>query len=342
MSWWDAVLRLLYKKASTDPPVEWGNIIPTPLSTMPFRLSAKHLLLTYPQTEFDKNALLAFLQSKLSRWQPTFILVAGERHADGQPHRHAYVRLRNRCDIRDQHFLDFSECHGNYQAARKPDCALQYCRKDGDFVEWGDPVGGDDSLGWSDIIASATNADEFTELAIQHRPRDAVLSLERIQYFARFRYAPKRDEYTPQFTTFDVPADLQRWVVEALETPTDRPVSLLLIGHSRLGKTEWARSLFNHMYFCGMINLDEWDDDARYMVLDDFDWKFVPSKKQLIGAQKQVVLTDKYRKKTTVKWGKPVIYLCNPDCNPYNDMSSLERRWYDANWTVYFLNKALF
>jgi len=67
------------------------------------------------------------------------------------------------------------------------------------------------------------------------------------------------------------------------------------------------------MYLCGQFNLDDWDDTARYCVLDDFDVKFFPQWKSFLGCQKCFVLTDKYRKKRTVQWGKPTIWLSNPE-----------------------------
>lgn len=308
-----------------------------------FRIQAKHLFLTYPQCTIDKNDLLQHLQLKLHRWKPTYILVGREQHSDGHPHLHAYCRLSLKCDIREPTQLDCGGFHGNYQPARKPDRALSYCEKDGDTIEYGDRERDETTLGYGDIIASATTASEFTDLIIQHRPRDAVTNLERIQYFANYYYGKSGHiPYEPAYSSFITPTELDQWVDQAFTASIDRPVSLCLVGPSRLGKTEWARSLGTHMYFCGMINLDEWDDDAKYMVLDDFEWKFVPAKKQLIGAQKQIVLTDKYRKKKTVKWGKPVIYLCNPDQNPFNEMTLFEKHWYRQNFNEITVVNKLF
>jgi len=79
-----------------------------------------------------------------------------------------------------------------------------------------------------------------------------------------------------------------------------RPNSLILIGPSRCGKTEWARSLGKHMYFNNLLNLDDWDESADYIILDDFSpdiTKFLPSWKCFFGGQKQFTLTDKYRGK---------------------------------------------
>lgn len=71
------------------------------------------------------------------------------------------------------------------------------------------------------------------------------------------------------------------------------------------------------MYFNGMINLDDWDSQAEYIIFDDFNWDFFPCKKAFWGAQETFTITDKYKKKYTVKnWCKPCIYICNPDEKP--------------------------
>ena len=36
-------------------------------------------------------------------------------------------------------------------------------------------------------------------------------------------------------------------------------------------------STLPHMYFCGQFNLDDWDSEALYVVLDDFNIKFFRS-----------------------------------------------------------------
>lgn len=70
-----------------------------------------------------------------------------------------------------------------------------------------------------------------------------------------------------------------------------------------------------------MFALDAWDETADYLILDDIEWQFVPNKKALFFGQKTFWVTDKYRKKIEVNWGKPVIYLCNPECEPTLDNS---------------------
>lgn len=97
----------------------------------------------------------------------------------------------------------------------------------------------------------------------------------------------------------------------------ERPLSLILIGPSRLGKTEWARSIGRHLYFNGQFDLGQISgdlSDVRYAVFDDFPWDVMKRfYKQWFGAQKTFTLTDKYKGKRTINWGKPIIWLCNPD-----------------------------
>jgi len=95
------------------------------------------------------------------------------------------------------------------------------------------------------------------------------------------------------------------------------------------------------MYFCGQFNLDDWDGDARYIVIDDFDVKYFPQWKSFLGCQRTFVLTDKYRKKRTVEWGRPCIWLCNPEYDPRGELLR-SRQWLDVNCDFVHLNEPLF
>ncbi|QGH72418.1 MAG: Rep protein [CRESS virus sp. ctpVY4] len=82
------------------------------------------------------------------------------------------------------------------------------------------------------------------------------------------------------------------------------------------------------MYFNGMFNLDSWDIDAEYAVFDDWeDWTKFYLFKQFLGAQQEFDITDKYRRKTRVRWGKPCIVLSNDLPSFYGAHGA----WCDAN-----------
>lgn len=91
-----------------------------------------------------------------------------------------------------------------------------------------------------------------------------------------------------------------------------------------------------------MSNLDVWDPEATYLIIDDIKWEYVPNKKAFFGAQREFTLTDKYRKKRKILWGKPTIYLFNPEDNPMLNLSGDERNWYIGNTTFIQLNNKLY
>lgn len=72
--------------------------------------------------------------------------------------------------------------------------------------------------------------------------------------------------------------------------------------------------------------------------MDDIEWQYVPDKKQFFGSQKEFALTDKYKGKKTVKWGKPLIFLCNYDPVVQDGWNS----WFDARCLVVEVNNRLY
>jgi hypothetical protein len=110
--------------------------------------------------------------------------------------------------------------------------------------------------------------------------------------------------------------------------------SIWMYGPSRMGKTQLARSLGQHWYMQGMWSLEEYTDEAAYGVIDDFDWEQFKKYgyKGLLGLQYELVVTDKYRGKRTIKHGKPVVFVTNdlPVFSPQ------EWAWLEAN--VFFMN----
>lgn len=162
------------------------------------------------------------------------------------------------------------------------------------------------------------NAIEFLDFMINTYPKYSFGKYVQLKALAYDRYEPLVKEYIPKYTVFNnVPFQAKCWVDNYLNGDFDRPLSLILIGETRTGKTSWARSLGRHMYFNGAFNLDLWDPQAKYAIFDDFDREekrledYFPFWKQWFGAQPEFVVTDKYRKKMSIKWGKPIIFISN-------------------------------
>jgi len=154
----------------------------------------------------------------------------------------------------------------------------------------------------------------------EHHPRDFVINHERLEYFANKRFKKSHADYVPNYTVFaNLPGELEDWVAGNFVQPRpSRPMSLVLVGDSRLGKTEWARSLGSHAFNRGAWDAEVFKKEYDFIVLDDFDFSFLMSKssslaKAFFGCQGQVTITGKYIKAFQVNTNCPVICLMNKD-----------------------------
>ncbi|UYD39151.1 MAG: replication associated protein [Wigfec virus K19_493] len=313
---------------------------------MPFRLASKKILLTYAQApNLTKEQILTHIQT---HGNVKHYVIGKELHADGGQHFHCFVEFERKLDTTNNRAFDIGQNHPNIKRVGRhlsdSDNCWEYCTKhdNGYLSDTQTSPYKPDSSSWADTIDTAKDANSFLQLALQRHPRDAALNLERLQYFASWHYAERRESWVHPFPEhrYTLTPEMEQWVNTELQN-RDRPKTLLLIGPTRTGKTIWARSLTpNHTYWNGMIDITTLTKQTELLIMDDFDWKYVPSKKQFWGAQKQFVITDKYRKKRDIIWGKPLIYICNDDQNPFYLMPRCEEDWYKQNCiTAFIVNK---
>lgn len=81
-------------------------------------------------------------------------------------------------------------------------------------------------------------------------------------------------------------------------------------------------------------------EDAKYAVLDDIqgNFQFFPSYKGWLGGQATFTVTDKYRGKTTVQWGRPTIWLMNDDPE---EVGHVDLNWLRGNCDIIHLTESL-
>lgn len=98
------------------------------------------------------------------------------------------------------------------------------------------------------------------------------------------------------------------------------------------------------MYFNGLFDLDQWDNDALYVVFDDMRWSWMEQYyMQFWGGQEEFVATDKYKHKQKIKWGKPCIVLSNERrWLNYEASKEWDQQWIDKNIVYYKLNGPLY
>ena len=92
--------------------------------------AAKGWFCTWPHCPLKKEEVLDMLSD---RYRLDKYVIAEEKHADGQPHLHAFLKLFARKKFNAAMF-DLGEYHGNYQPAKSWRCVEQYCKKDGNYI----------------------------------------------------------------------------------------------------------------------------------------------------------------------------------------------------------------
>lgn len=272
----------------------------------------------------------------VSKWNLNGYCISKELHADGTPHLHAYFNFERKLNLLNERCFDLPRLdgegedgqttwHPNIERPRSDKHVVTYVKKDDDYIA-SDNIdelikNGEETYG--SIIKKAKTSTEFMSLVATSYARDYVLNHEKIEYFCQKTFGQTRTEYVspPGMLFPHLNPTAAEWAMQYVQGPINqgRPKTLILVGPTRTGKSMWSRSLGTHMYFQGMFNLDDWEDGAKYAIFDDIDWKFFPNKKQFIGCQSDFVLTDRYRKKKTVKYGIPTIVCMNDD--NYNCMS---------------------
>jgi len=156
---------------------------------------------------------------------------------------------------------------------------------------------------------------------------DYIRDLDKLRGNLDRHFAPPRQIFVSKWDpqSFVVPDDIEQWLGEVFEDPSvrpvqnnssDRPLSLILEGPSRTGKTAWARSLGVHNYISGHLdfNIKSYSNNVSYNVIDDVSPTYLKLKhwKELIGAQHDWQTNCKYGKPVQIKGGVPSILLCNP------------------------------
>nr|WNB40485.1 Replication associated protein [Sweet potato leaf curl virus]WNB40497.1 Replication associated protein [Sweet potato leaf curl virus] len=299
-----------------------------------FNIKAKNYFLTYPQCSLSKEEALDQLLHLNTPTNKKFIKICRELHENGEPHLHVLLQFEGNYQCTNQRFFDLvspsrsSHFHPNIQRAKSSSDVKAYVDKDGDTLEWGEfQVDGRSARGGqqtaNDAAAEALNAGS-KEAALQiireklpekylFQYHNLVSNLDRI-------FSPPPSVYSSPFSSSSfnaVPDIISDWAAENVMDSAarpDRPISIVIEGPSRIGKTVWARSLGPHNYLCGHLDLSPkvYSNSAWYNVIDDVNPQYLKHFKEFMGAQKDWQSNCKYGKPVQINGGIPTIFLCNP------------------------------
>lgn len=256
--------------------------------------------------------------------------------------------------------------HPNIQGAKSSSDVKSYLEKDGDTISWGEfqidsrsARGGQQTA--NDAAAAALNAGTASaalEVIREKLPKDFIFQYHNLKSNLERIFAPPIEAFVPRYpnSSFNnVPDSIQDWFLENVKDAAarpDRPISIVIEGESRTGKTLWARSLepTKHNYLCGHLDLSPrvYSNDAWYNIVDDVDPHYLKHFKELMGAQKDWQTNTKYGKPHFIKGGIPTIFLCNPGpTSSYKEFLDEEKNAALKNWALKnaifeFLHEPLF
>nr|ADZ96535.1 C1 [Sweet potato golden vein associated virus] len=299
-----------------------------------FNINAKNYFLTYPQCSISKEEALAQIQNIPTAVNKKFIKICRELHEDGQPHLHVLLQFEGKFQCTNQRLFDLvsqtrsAHFHPNIQRAKSSSDVKSYVDKDGDTLEWGEfQVDGRSARGGqqtaNDAAAEALNAgskDAALQIIREKLPEKFIFQYHNLLSNLDRIFSPPPSVYSSPFSISsfnNVPDIISDWaaenVMDAAARP-DRPISIVIEGPSRIGKTVWARSLGPHNYLCGHLDLSPkvYSNSAWYNVIDDVNPQYLKHFKEFMGAQKDWQSNCKYGKPVQIKGGIPTIFLCNP------------------------------
>nr|AGH30079.1 replication-associated protein [Tomato yellow vein streak virus] len=338
-----------------------------------FTVNAKNFFLTYPHCSLTKEETLSQLQALKTPTNKKFIRVTREFHEDGEPHLHVLIQFEGKFKCQNQRFFDLvsptrsAHFHPNIQGAKSSSDVKTYMEKDGDFIDFGNfQIDGRSARGGCQIandtyakVLNAENLSKALNILKEEQPRDYVLHLDKIQSHVQKIFAKAPAPWVPLFelSSFThVPDEMQQWADEyfgrgAAARP-ERPISIIIEGDSRTGKTMWARALGSHNYLSGHLDFNSkvYSNEVEYNVIDDVTPQYLKMKhwKELIGSQRDWQSNCKYGKPVQIKGGIPSIVLCNPgegasykDFLDKHENASL-RAWTLHNAKFIFLNSPLY
>lgn len=166
-----------------------------------------------------------------------------------------------------------------------------------------------------DVIDPSVTYDQARESIIQCAPRDFLFYHDQIESGLK-KIKKVKVEWSPRFLDAEWKSHpvIDDWIENQMPLG-ERAKCLIIVGPTRISKTERARHLFpyQHMYFRNNFNLDKWDPAAKLIIFDDIEWEFIPSKKLLLTQMGEGEITDKYMKKKTVHVTMPAIVILNDD-----------------------------
>lgn len=234
-----------------------------------WQLRAKNIGLTYPQCIVDKSEMLKHLHTLVGKWDPLLIIVSQEDHESGQPHLHAYIKIKKQLSTRNQRFFDFNKegriYHPNIQTVRKDQSWISYITKDGHYETY--PSGYKPNTAWikkqkdskhsstlTDIVVQDIKSNNLTaEKVYEKYPKFFFQNQDKIERFIMFKHQKEVTEQNKKiFESIKefvgnhelINQRIAGWLNDNILKPHQfRQKNLWIWGKTQLGKTQLIENL---------------------------------------------------------------------------------------------------
>lgn len=244
-----------------------------------------------------------------------------------------------------QKLLGDAECHIEKRKAKTGEAAAKYCKKSetsiavGNYHEFGEIAENGETVkeACREVYRQAHAEPDYDRaMAIIRDALPDQYSKSFCSISASLQSKKRPREYIDN-TEFGwkLPDGITNWLEHEF-TKVERARCLVLVGPTKLGKTSWARSMGHHMFWRLDVNFGEWDDSAKYIVIDEIPWKYIPKKKGILTHMGEITINAKYKKTRNVINNKPAIVLVNEF-----DGFEEESAYWEANTTVLYVTESL-
>lgn len=299
------------------------------------QFQGKNWFLTYPQCSLTKEEGLSLLLRTFDeQYHVLTLIVAEEKHKDGETHLHALMCLQDKLRTRDAKFADIAGFHGNYQTARSVKNTAEYIKKDGNFI-----VHGVDIVKTSGSTSSAVAKLAMTGATLKEImdkfPGYMAQNQNKIEYFQRRWMEVNMETKIPlpviNWNMNETSAKIAHWLAMNLWTNGPRPLrtpQIYLYGPHHMGKTYLAETLrksFNVYSPCpGEKYFDGFDDAHELIIFDEFCGKSQPlSLMKMILDGQEMRLPCRYRSHLKRKNIPVMIISNNSPLSVYRNLSDV-------------------
>lgn len=219
----------------------------------------------------DPAEVMNKIMDKFTVDNVSYVCVSEEEHADGTPHLHALVCLKEKCDIRNATDLDsLGGKHGNYQAAKKVRQCLDYVKKGGKFVEKGEaPSSAKDKI--TSQMAEAIRNGQSLEQVDEMDPGYTMTHLKQLESYMNFHSRKRHRTSQPR-----PPLILHRWkTCFEIGVPREhKQKQYWIYGPPNTGKTSLVLDLLQEGFRGFQIpennDFSAYDDYYDFAYMDEF------------------------------------------------------------------------